>query len=102
MKSFNFFNNFLGSCNERCLRACTRRSKGQVHCVISWGFSPVMMKPLIFFGYKVNEDPQDFHDAIYKILYAMRVIFNEKYELAAYKLKIWLKLCILNEGTELM
>ena len=29
------------------------------------------MNPAMFFGFKANEDPQDFQDEVYKILYAM-------------------------------
>ena len=36
------------------------------------------MNPLMFFGYKVNEDPKDFLDEVYKILYAMGQSSNEK------------------------
>ena len=30
-----------------------------------------MMNPSIFYGYKVDEDPREFIDEIYNILYAM-------------------------------
>ena len=45
------------------------------------------MNPPMFFRSKVNEDPPDFLDEVYKILYAMWVSSNKKAELAAYKLK---------------
>ena len=45
------------------------------------------MNPLMFFGSKVNEDPHDFLDEVYNILYAIRVSLNEKAELSAYQLK---------------
>ena len=32
----------------------------------------------MFFGSKVNEDPQDFIDEVYKILYAMGLTLNER------------------------
>ena len=35
------------------------------------------MNPPMFSRYKVNEDPQDFLDVVYMILYAMGVISNE-------------------------
>ena len=41
----------------------------------------------MFFGSKLNEDPQDFLDEIYKILYVMGVSSIEKDELASYQLK---------------
>ena len=41
----------------------------------------------MFFGSKLNEDPQDFLDEIYKILYVMGVNSIEKDELASYQLK---------------
>ena len=44
------------------------------------------MNPPMFFGSKVNEDPQDFIDAVYKILYAMGMSSKEKNEIAAYQL----------------
>ena len=37
--------------------------------------------PPMFFGSKVNEDPQDFLNKVYKILYALGVSSNEKAEL---------------------
>ena len=45
------------------------------------------MNPLTFYGYKVDEDPQEFIDEVYKILYAMGVSSSEKAELATYQLK---------------
>ena len=45
------------------------------------------INPPMFFGSKVSEDPQDFLDNVYKILYAMGVSSNEKANLAAYRLK---------------
>ena len=42
------------------------------------------MNPLMYFGSKVDEDPQDFLDEVYKILFAMGVSTTEKVELAAY------------------
>ena len=34
------------------------------------------MNPTMFFGSKVNEDPQDIYDAAYKILYGFGVNSN--------------------------
>lgn len=45
------------------------------------------MSPHTLFGSKVNEDPKDFLDEVYKILYSMGVSSNEKDELVAYQLK---------------
>ena len=45
------------------------------------------MNPLIFHGSKVDEDPQEFIDEIYKILLIMGVGPNEKEEVVAYQLK---------------
>ena len=41
----------------------------------------------MFFASRSDEDPQDFLDEVYKILYAMGVTSIEKAELAAYQLK---------------
>ena len=43
------------------------------------------MNPPVYYGFKTNEDPQEFVDDIHKILCAMGV--NEMDELAAYQLK---------------
>ena len=40
-----------------------------------------------FYGFKVDEDPQEFVDEVYKTLYAMGVYSSEKAELATYQLK---------------
>ena len=40
-----------------------------------------------FYGSKVEEDPQEFIDEVYNILYAMRFSTSEKAELATYQLK---------------
>ena len=40
-----------------------------------------------FYGSKVDEDPQEFIDEVYKILYAMGVSSSEKAELDTYQLK---------------
>ena len=45
------------------------------------------MNPLVYYGSKTNEDPQEFEDEFYKILCAIGVSEEEKAELAAYKLK---------------
>ena len=41
------------------------------------------MNPLMFFGSKVDEDPQDFLDEDYKIVFAMGVTINENVKLAS-------------------
>ncbi|XP_049378245.1 uncharacterized protein LOC125843042 [Solanum stenotomum] len=45
------------------------------------------MKPLIFLGSKMNENPQEFLEEVYKIVDAVGVTSIEKAELAGYKLK---------------
>ena len=45
------------------------------------------MNPHIFFGSKVDEDPQDFVDEVYKIFDALVMTSIEKVELASYQLK---------------
>ena len=45
------------------------------------------MKPPIFLGSKVDEDPQDFLDEFYKIFVVMGVSTTKKTGLAAYPLK---------------
>ena len=45
------------------------------------------MNPPMYFGSKVDEYPQDFHDEVYKILFYMGVITTEKAKLAAYQLE---------------
>ncbi|KAK4724126.1 hypothetical protein R3W88_026905 [Solanum pinnatisectum] len=45
------------------------------------------MNPPIFLGSKVNEDPQEFLEEVYKIVDAMGVTSIEKAELAGYQLK---------------
>ena len=45
------------------------------------------MNPLEFYGFKLNEDPQDFIEEIFKIFDIMGVASSEKAELAAYQLK---------------
>ena len=45
------------------------------------------MNTNMFFGSKVNEDPQNFIVEVYKILYAMGLTSNEKEEKASYQLK---------------
>ncbi|XP_069146972.1 uncharacterized protein [Solanum lycopersicum] len=45
------------------------------------------MDPPKYFGLKVDEDPQDFLDEVYKIFFAMGVSTMEKSKLAAYQLK---------------
>ena len=50
-----------------------------------WYFT--RMNTHIYFGSKVDEDPQDCLDKVYKILFAMGVSTTEKVEFAEYKLK---------------
>ena len=45
------------------------------------------MNPPIFFGWKEDEDPQDFSDEVYKILFSIVVTPQEKAELVTYQLK---------------
>ena len=45
-----------------------------------------MISPM-FFGSKVDEDPPDFFNEVYKISFDMGVSTIEKAELAAYQLK---------------
>ena len=45
------------------------------------------INPPNFYGSKVDENPQEFIDEVYKILYAMGVSSSEKVELAKYQLK---------------
>ena len=45
------------------------------------------MNPPIFLVSKVNEDPQEFLDGVYKVLSSMGVTSREKAELASYQLR---------------
>ena len=45
------------------------------------------MNPPEFYGSKVEEDPKEFIDEVYKVLVIMGVTSVEKEELAAYQLK---------------
>ena len=45
------------------------------------------MNPPTLYGSKVDEDPQEFLDLFYKVLYAIGMTSSEKVELASYKLK---------------
>ena len=45
------------------------------------------MNSPIFRGSKVDEDPQDFLDKVYKILFSMGVSTTKKAELADYQFK---------------
>ena len=45
------------------------------------------MNPPTFYGSKVEEDPQEFINKVYKILLAMGLSTSEKAELATYQLK---------------
>ena len=55
--------------------------------------------PPIFFGSKVNEDPRDFLDEIYKILCSMGLSSNEKVDKFNYQLKNVAQLCTVNGRT---
>lgn len=46
-----------------------------------------LINPPEFYGSKVNEDPQDFLDEMFKIVKIMGVTSVERAELAAYQLK---------------
>ena len=41
----------------------------------------------MFYGSRVDEDPQGYRGELYKILFAMGVTTGEKIELVAYQLK---------------
>ena len=45
------------------------------------------MNPPTFYGSKVDEDPQEFVDEVYKVLYIIGVTSSDKAELASYQLK---------------
>ena len=45
-----------------------------------------MVSPM-FYGSRKHEDPQDFVDEVYKILFGISVTMGEKAELVAYQLK---------------
>ena len=45
------------------------------------------MNPPTLYGSKVDEDPQEFIDEVYKILLAMELSKSEKAEFATYQLK---------------
>lgn len=45
------------------------------------------INPPILFRSKLNEDPQEFLDEFYKILYSIEVGFNGKAKIASYQLK---------------
>ena len=45
------------------------------------------INPLTFYGSKVDEDPQEFVDEVYKVLYIRGVTSSDKAELASYQLK---------------
>ena len=47
----------------------------------------VRMNPPIFLGSKVEEDPQEFLDGVYKVLSAMGVTSKEKAKLSSYLLR---------------
>ena len=45
------------------------------------------MNPPTFYGSKVDEEPQEFINEVYNILYTMGMSSSEKAELASYQLK---------------
>ena len=45
------------------------------------------MNPLIFYGFKVDEDPQDFIGEVYNILFSMGFSKNQKAQLTTFQLK---------------
>ena len=53
----------------------------------------VRMNPHIFLGFKVEEDPHEFLDGVYKVLSYMGVTSREKAEFSSYQLndisQIW-------------
>ena len=53
----------------------------------------VRMNPPIFLCSKVNKDPQEFFDGVYKIFSAIRVSSREKAELASYQLRDVSQIC---------
>ena len=53
----------------------------------SWLRDFTRMNPSIFLGSKVNEDPQEFLEEVYKNVEAMGVSSSERAELAGYQLK---------------
>ncbi|WMV54906.1 hypothetical protein MTR67_048291 [Solanum verrucosum] len=57
------------------------------------------MNPHKFYGSKIEEDPQEFIDEVYKILVIMGVTLVEKAELAAYQLK-WVAQIWFNQWKE--
>ena len=46
-----------------------------------------LMNPLTFYGSKVDEEPQEFINEVYNILYTMGMSSSEKAELSTYQLK---------------
>ena len=51
------------------------------------------MNPPTFYQSKVEEDPQEFIDEIYKILHVMGLITSEKDDLDTYQLKDVAQIC---------
>lgn len=45
------------------------------------------MNPPSIYGFKVEENPQEFIDEVFKILYSIKLSTNEKFELVTYQLK---------------
>ena len=45
------------------------------------------INPLNFLGSKLGEDPQDFKDEVYKIVYSMNMTPREKVDMVSYNLK---------------
>ena len=45
------------------------------------------MNPTTLYGSKVDEDPQEFIDEVYKVLYSMGFTSSDNTELSSYQLK---------------
>ena len=54
------------------------------------------MNPLEFHGYKVEKDPNEFIEEVYKVLAIIGVSSIDKGEISAYKLKYDSKFCMTN------
>ena len=68
-------------------REVIQREHQQVATISSRLRDFTRMNPPTFYGSKVEEDPQEFIDNVYKILYAMGLSTSEKTDLSTYELK---------------
>ena len=68
-------------------REVIQREHQQVATISSRLMDFTRMNPPTFYGSKVEEDPQEFIDNVYKILYAMGLSTSEKTDLSTYELK---------------